>query len=245
MFSLSIVIPCFNEEKRILSSTKIIHEFLDKNLENKIEIIFVNDGSSDKTLSYIERINFKNSNHKKKIISYNKNIGKGYACKKGVLESDFEWILLCDADMAASPKQINKWFNEESIKKNDICYFGSRNHKDSIIKSKINRKLIGRCLNILLYVFFKNRISDTQCGFKLFNKKYAKKIFGKLETYRFAYDIEIIQLLKINDIKIKELPIKWEHKAGSKISLFKDSLKMIIDILKIKYKKNRNDRYFT
>ena len=65
MFSLSIVIPCFNEEKRISSSTKIIHEFLDKNLENKIEIIFVNDGSSDKTFNYIDRINFKNSNHTK------------------------------------------------------------------------------------------------------------------------------------------------------------------------------------
>lgn len=237
MFSLSIVIPCFNEEKRISSSTKIIHEFLDKNLENKIEIIYVNDGSSDKTLNYIDRINFKNSNHTKKIISYKKNIGKGYACKKGVLEADYEWILLCDADMATSPKQINTWFNEVSIKKNDICYFGSRNHIYSKVSTKISRRILGYVFNTILFLFFKVNISDTQCGFKLFHKTYAKKVFNKLTSYRFTFDIEIIQIMNFYNIEIVELPIEWVHKEGSKLNLFTDPIKMILDLLILRFRK--------
>ena len=245
--SISVVIPLFNEANRLDNTFNELTFFLNSQENKKIEIIFIDDGSIDNSLRKLKlfKKSINSSNHKIIINSYITNKGKGYACKTGVLIANNDLILICDADMATKPNQLIEWIDKKFIDNEDVCYLGSRNHKASIIKSKINRKLIGRCLNILLYIFFKNRISDTQCGFKLFNKKYAKKIFGKLETNRFAYDIEIIQLLKINSIKIKELPIKWEHKEGSKISIFKDSLKMIIDIIKIKYKKNTNDRYFT
>ena len=235
MYKLSIIIPLFNEQHRLSYNLTILEKFLKKKSKKDIEIIFVNDGSYDSTNEIIKNFIHKNKkNCKFRYISYKNNIGKGFAVKKGILASKNYWILVCDADMSVSPKQFDIWFKNNLIQKKDEAYFGSRVHKQSNIKALFVRKIIGFLFNILLSLLFNIKSSDTQCGFKVFNSHYIKKIFRKLKCNGYAYDVEISLLLKKHHIKIIELPLKWKHQTGSKVNLIKDSIKIFFDLIILK-----------
>ena len=235
MNKLSIIIPIFNEEIRLKSSFNIIKKFLQKKSKKDVELVFVNDGSTDKTDQILKKF-IKQNTKKIKInyINYKLNKGKGFAVKRGVLASKNSWILICDADMSVLPSQFDIWFKKGLIKESTIAYYGSRIHKESKVKALFLRKLFGNILSLLLTLLFRIRLSDTQCGFKVFNSRYIKKIFRELKCDGYAYDVEITLLLKKRKIKIKELPLKWEHKSGSKVSLIKDSIKIFYDLIILK-----------
>ena len=115
-----------------------------------------------------------------------------------------------------------------------LAYYGSREHKKSVIIASKYRIFLGFFFKKLIKFMFNIKLSDTQCGFKVFNKSYSKKIFKRIKSYRFAFDVELTLLLTKQNIMIKELPLKWTHKDGSKLSFFKDVPKMIIDIIFIR-----------
>ncbi len=235
MYNLSIILPVFNEEVRLKTTISILEKFLKLSKKNKIELIFVSDGSKDKTNDIIS--NFIDSKrHNITLIKYKNNIGKGYAVKKGILRAKNQWILLCDADLSVHPNQFNKWFFSKMINSNKCAYYGSREHIDSKVKASLTRLILGFFFRRLIKFLFKINLSDTQCGFKVFHQSYAKKIFKKMRSYRFSFDVELTVLLKKNKIKVIELPLKWVHKSGSKLSIIKDIPKMLFDLLRIKVK---------
>ena len=237
MYSLSIIIPLYNEEKRLLKSLTKIEEFILQNKKNNIEVIFVSDGSTDLTNKIIEQFIKKNKkNLKSFLVKYKNNVGKGYAIKKGVLKSTKNWILICDADMSVNPNQFKVWYKNNRIIDKKQAYFGSRRHLKSNVESSTIRRILGLFLILFIRVLFNFRLKDSQCGFKVFHKSYALKIFKKLSSFRFAFDIELIILLKKSKIKIIELPLKWVHQDGSKLSLLYDMPKMIYDIIVIRLK---------
>ncbi len=237
MLNLSIVIPLYNEEKRLKKTLPIISNFLKNSKKDKIEIIFVSDGSNDRTNDIIKKYKHtKSKKYKIRFIKYKNNVGKGYAVKKGILIAKHNWILLCDTDLSVHPNQFKMWFDDKKIKSKKEAYYGSREHKDSIVKASIYRILLGFFFKKLIKYMFKIRLSDTQCGFKVFHKSYSKKIFKMIKSYRFAFDVELTILLNKNGIKIIELPLKWTHKTGSKLNIFKDAPRMIFDIILIKIK---------
>ncbi|MDC0961106.1 glycosyltransferase [Candidatus Pelagibacter sp.] len=233
--SISFIFPVYNEEKRLKSLFKNITQYEKKNNGN--EFIFVNDGSNDKSLEYI--LDFiKNKKKKYKLVSYKKNMGKGYALKMGVKEAKKDWLLTLDADLSVKLTQINNWLKIYKLKYNNV-YFGSRNHPKSILEAKLYRKVIGIILNTLLKIVFKKKeyqIKDTQCGFKLYPKKIAKKIFKNIFTLNFAHDIEILIKLSKQKINVIELPVEWKHYSESKVNIITDSFKIVFSIFKIKNK---------
>ena len=238
-YGLSIVFPIYNEESNTDKLTKEINYLIKQDLFD-LEIIFVNDGSTDKTekilINYLKSIKVK-----KKFISYKKNKGKGFAIKSGVLRSSKEWVLTSDADLSVSLKHVVNWFKKKEILTKNSAYYASRNHKYSKLKARLHRKVIGLFYQLLFKIVFMNSISfikDTQCGFKLYNKNYIKKIFSKITEYGFVHDIEIFILLYKKNINIKEMPVKWVFGKTSKVSLVKDSVIMFFKIfaLKLKYK---------
>ena len=235
MTNFTLIIPLYNEEANI---QLLFNELLNVKVEDfATNIIFVNDGSTDKSdLIICKFIKKYKKIFKIKYIKYKKNIGKGFAIKKGILNSKKEWMLICDADMSVNPNQIDKWVKKNYIKNENIAYFGSRNHSLSKIKTSITRRFLGSLFNFVIYFLFRIKIKDTQCGFKLFNRTYAYNVFKKLKSYRFSFDVELVILLKENNITIKELPIEWVHKEGSKLNIIYDIPKMMIDIIKIKLK---------
>ena len=235
--SISIVFPCYNDADRLKYTFNDIKKFHEKKITNNFEIIFVDDGSSDNTFKILK--DYKNENvklnEKIKIISYQNNKGKGYALKKGIEVAKFDWILTLDADISVSITQLNDWIKHKKIRKENFIYFGSRNLTDSNIKFKMYRKLIGLIFIKIIKIFFNINLSDTQCGFKLYKKDIAKKLFSNLKMLDFTHDIEIVLISKKKGYRIIELPVNWIHKKGSKISVFKDSLKMFFSLLKMKF----------
>ena len=237
VYSLSVIIPLYNEEKRILKSLIKLKKFIKKNKKSDVEIIFVSDGSTDTTNNIINLFIKKNKrNIKSSLIKYKKNIGKGYAIKKGILKSKKNWILICDADMSVNPNQFNIWYNKNRIIDKNKAYFGSRRHKKSNVKSSIIRRFLGFFFIIFIKILFFIKLKDSQCGFKVFHKSYALKVFRKVSSFRFAFDIELVIILTKLKINIIELPVKWVHQDGSKLSLLYDMPKMIYDIFIIRFK---------
>jgi dolichyl-phosphate beta-glucosyltransferase len=234
--SISIILPIYNEEKRLkksLNNFLFIKEKFDK---IKTEFILINDGSSDDTDNIIKNFIKEKKNINLKYISYKKNNGKGFALKKGVEKSKNQWVLTCDIDFSTNPLEVLNWIKNNEINEKNICYFGSRKLKKSKIEYLIIRKFMGLLLSLILKLVLKINTKDTQCGFKMYYHNTAKKIFKELKEKGFSHDIEIILIAKKKNFLIKELPVTWTHKDNSKINIFIHSLEFLykIFILKIK-----------
>jgi len=235
--SLSIIFPVFNEQLRINNSLNKIKKFIKVSKLKYIEIIFIDDGSIDRTFSIIKNFisAFKNNNKIRVILLKNyRNFGKGYSLRKGILHSRGEWILTADIDLSVNINQYEKWFLNSMSQKNYFIYFGSRNHPNSKVQKTLSRYLLGQIFRFLIYFLFKIRFYDTQCGYKLYKNTIAKKIFSKLKDDRFAHDVEIILIATFMKILIKEMPVDWVHKNHSKVNILKDVFIMFWDLLMIK-----------
>ena len=237
----SWIMPLYNEESRLDLCFNTIKKFIKNKGKLFVEIIFVDDGSTDTSKKKI--LDFINKNKKKffytkiKLISYKKNMGKGYAVKKGIIASRYEWIITFDLDMSVLPGQFLIWKKKNFINNKKHAYFGTRENKDSVVEALLIRRIIGLILHIFVLALFGVNISDTQCGFKVFHLSYAKRVFKKIRMKGYVYDIEVALALKKIGIKITELPLVWVHKKGSKVNLITDSMKFLFDLiaLKIKY----------
>ena len=141
--------------------------------------------------------------------------------------------------MSVLPGQYLTWKKRKLIKDTNCAYIASRTHKNSKTKSKFIRRRLGGILKLILFNFFSLKISDTQCGFKVFHSSYIKKIFNKIKCYGYAFDVETILLLNNKNIKIIELPVSWAHRSGSKVYLIKDSVKFFLDLLILKRRFSR------
>ena len=234
----SLIVVLYNEELRLDHCFGIIKKFLRKKGKLFLEIVFVDDGSTDiskkKILNFINKNKKKFFNTKIKLISYRKNMGKGYAIKRGILASRYEWIITCDLDMSVLPDQFLIWLKKKFINNNKYAYFGTRENKNSVVQALFIRRIIGLILHLLVLALFNIKISDTQCGFKVFHSSYIKKIFKKIQMKGYVYDIEVALALIKGGIQIVELPLTWIHKEGSKVNLISDSIKFLFDLIVLK-----------
>jgi dolichyl-phosphate beta-glucosyltransferase len=231
--SISIVFPFYNEKKRILSCLNQIKKF--KPIKIITEFIFVDDGSNDGTDLIIKNF-LKKEKRQWKLIKIKKNMGKGYALKMGVLNAKNQWILTSDTDMSVPLEQILKWNKNKYFKKNCSIYFGSREHNNSIVETKIYRKVLGKIFRTIIKILLKITVNDTQCGYKLYKRAIGKKIFKDLTLNKFEHDLEIIlNAQKINQ-SIIELPVEWTHKKNSKLNILIDPIKMLYGIILLSFK---------
>ena len=240
--SLSIIFPVFNEELRLKSSFNHILLFLKKKQYFKIEIIFIDDGSIDNSYALIKNFinmfkKYKTPNKVKiKVIKSKKNLGKGYALKLGVQNAKHDWILTADIDQSVPLSQICKWLEKKLVNNKYLVYFGSRTHKKSVVKRDFFRKLLGDIMSLLVITILGIKYFDTQCGYKLYKKSLAKIIFSKIKSFGFEHDLEIVLLLKLKKIEIKELPVKWMHKKNSSLNILIDPIKMFFGIFVIRFR---------
>jgi len=226
MKSLSIIIPAYNEEKRIPNTIKEILLYMKG---KNFEIIVVDDGSTDNTIEIVKKL----KDPKIKILRNIKNRGKGFSVKRGMLNAKKEWALFMDADNATSIKEIKKF--KAHTGKYDIL-IGSRNLKDSIIKIKqpLTRRILGKGFSIIVRVIMFTNIKDTQCGFKMFRKSIIKNIFKKQIINRWGFDVEILQIAKNKKYRIKEIPIIWINDEDSRLRTTSAIKGMLIELLKIR-----------
>jgi len=226
---ISVVIPAYNESKRIKRTLLQIEQYLSKH-KAKYEIIVIDDGSTDDTVKVVKSLKIKNL----KILINRKNMGKGGSVRKGMLNSRGEYVLFSDADLSTPIEELDKLLRH--IKKYDIV-IGSRALSGSNIKQHqpALREIIGKTFNFLVRFFTGLKIKDTQCGFKLFKGEATKEIFQKQKTRGFSFDVEVLYLAKRMRYSIKEVPITWINSPQSKVSAVKDSIKMLLDIIRIRF----------
>ncbi len=230
---LSVIIPAYNEEKRLPKTLEEIDKYLSKQ-DYDYEILVVNDGSKDKTVEVAKSLIPKIKNLR--VIGYEKNQGKGYAVRFGMLEAKGEFRLFTDADNSTSIDQVEKILPE--FKAGFDIVIGSRGIKGAILDPPqpwIRRVILGEGFKLFRKIVIGLwEIEDSQCGFKCFRKKVAEDIFPKCKINRFAFDPEILLIAKKMGYKIKEIPVYWRNDPESKVK-FKSMVKMGIDLLKIRW----------
>ena len=237
---LTLVIPCYNESERIGLMYAGIDSFIDI-WKGVPEVIIVNDGSTDNTLQLLQEHPVYKAHRDKISILSQENTGKGGALRNGVMKATGNLILTLDADMASPPAELVKWMDSLDWQADEhTIYIGSREHEDSIIKKQGNRKVAGNVFNLVVRTLTPLKMKDTQCGFKLYPAALAKKYFDKLKTYGWAHDVEILYKAKLDKMKIVEMPLEWNAVEGSKIRVFRDGMKMLMETMSIVIKTKRD-----
>lgn len=206
--NISVVIPAFNEAPVIAETIKKIKNYLQSN--NIVgEIIVIDDCSTDDTLAVLKNIS------DIKVLKNLKNHGKGYSVRKGVLLAKEDWILFMDADNSTDISELDKF--SKYLADYDVL-IASRALPESniVVKQNIIKVTLGRAGNLIIRLLIDPRIKDTQCGFKLFNKK-AQPLFNKITINGFGFDFELIWLIKKNNLRIKEVPVTWVNDFTSSV----------------------------
>ncbi len=227
--NVSIVIPAYNEDKRLETSLVKIIKFCESKLD-KYEIIIVDDGSTDNTFTVAEKFT---SN--RVILLKNKiNRGKGYSVKRGILKAKYPLVLFSDSDLATPINELIKFL--DFINDGYDVVIASRNIKGAkiITKQPKYRQWLGKIFSILVRIITLPAFKDTQCGFKLFKTAKAKKIVQYQTLDRFSFDVELLYIAKKMNCKIKEAPVTWTDKRGTTVRLWKDTTKMLKDIIIIR-----------
>lgn len=237
---LSVVIPAYNEEKRISQTLLAIDKYLSKQ-DYSYEILVVDDGSKDKTVEIIKKLEKMIGNLK--VIANDRNHGKGYVVRQAMLEAGGQNRLFTDADNSTSIEQVEKLLPHLKPKGEADIVIGSRGLPGSVVKipQPFYRVILGRLSNLLIQIVALWGIWDSQCGFKLFSLKAAEKVFPKQKITRWGFDIEILAIAKKQGLKIKEVPIVWQNAPESKVSIgayfstFKELFKVKWNLIRGKY----------
>ena len=235
---LSVIIPAYNEEKRLLSTLSKICAYLSTK-DFPYEIIVVDDGSTDTTLQMVK--NFASSNRHIVILINEQNSGKGYSVRKGMLSARGEYAFFTDADLSTPIEEIEKCL-PYLINGYDVV-IGSRSMpgSDILVHQPWYREKMGKIFNFMVNMVLLKGIIDTQCGFKGFKREAVKTVFNRCKIDGFSFDVEALYLSRKYNFKIKEIPIRWENSPLSKVSPIKHSLQMFKDLIGIKIKDLKGD----
>jgi dolichyl-phosphate beta-glucosyltransferase len=228
---LSIVIPAFNEQTRIVLTLRRILDFVAAHYPAS-EVLVSDDGSSDDTPRIVEEL--ARSDARLKLLRDPINRGKGAAVKRGVLAARGKWILFSDADLSTPIEEVDKLlvYGHQGA---DIV-IGSRGLSESDIRTRqpLPRELMGRGFNLIVRSALLGGFRDTQCGFKLFRREAAHALFSELSIDGFAFDVEVLLLAKERRLRIDEVPVVWYHAPNSKVSPVSDAARMFGDLVRLR-----------
>lgn len=229
----SIVIPAYNEEDRLPPYLAAIQDFF-ATTPWSVEVIVADDGSVDRTASLVEQL--ADRWPALKIHSLPHNQGKGAAVRQGILRARGKRILFADADGATPISELHRL--SKALDEGADIAIGSRAILDSEthVETSWRRRVIGRTFHALVSIVGVRRIRDTQCGFKAFRAEVALPLFDTLTIDGFGFDVEVILLAQRADLRIAEVPVNWTHVDGSRISIFRDSPRMAMDVVSVRVK---------
>ena len=228
--TLSIVVPAYNEGLRLRESLPKILAYLNQDFTGS-ELIVVDDGSKDNTADVARETLENSGNVRAGVLSYQKNLGKGRAVRLGLLAARGDVALFTDADLSTpiteTPKLIEPIENGEC----DLT-FGSRalDRKMIGVHQSWRREQGGRVFNLAVRMATGLPFWDTQCGFKAFRMAVCRPLIEGATIDRFGFDVELIYLGYRAGLRLREVPVRWDHYEGSKVSLFSDSFKMLGEV---------------
>jgi glycosyltransferase involved in cell wall biosynthesis len=237
--SLSVFIHAYNEAARLGKSLRAVVDYLRQNFPDG-ELIVVDDGSSDQTAELARNVFQDARDLRTSVISYKSNLGKGRAVRLGLLAARSDIALFSDADLSTpiteAPKLVEPILSGEF----DLT-FGSRalNRELIGVHQSWRREQGGRVFNLVVRLATGMPFWDTQCGFKAFRMSACRPLIEAATVDRFGFDVELLYLGFRAGLHLKEIPVRWDHNEGSKVTLFSDSFKMVNEVNLIRQQARR------
>lgn len=231
--SLSIIIPAFREVERLPRSLSRLCEFFDEH-PYSVEIIAVVEKSRDGTLEAARKQ--ADNDSRITVIGNDEQKGKGFAVRCGMLRADADFVFFMDADLSTSLEEIPRFIERFGQLPQVGIIIGSRALPQSTLTVPQSwlRRSMGAIFNHMARMLGVAETKDTQCGFKAFRKEAAREIFSRQKLDGFAFDVEILLLAKALGYSVDVLPINWENSADSRVNIATDSLRMFIDLLRVR-----------
>ncbi len=230
---VSVIVPAYNEDARIGATLTRMSAYFQAQ-PYRVEILVVDDGSTDKTREVVQKLTAVHPEIF--LLTYAENRGKGYAVRYGVLHSQGDRVLFSDADLATPIEEIEKL--SLALDSGKEIAIGSRDVVGSQLEKRQSfiREFGGKTFNKLVQLMAVPGIHDTQCGFKLFTRDSAQKIFSLCHVDHFAFDVEVLYLaLRVYKMQIAEVPVRWAHQEGSKVRFVRDAVRMLKTLFKIRF----------
>jgi len=226
--SISIIIPAYNEEKRLGASLDKIRRYLASSQWDFSEVLVVDDGSRDRTKDVAWEGGAR-------VLENPGNRGKGYSVRHGMLEARGDWSLYTDADLSAPIEELEKLWSA-AARENARVAIGSRAADRSLVgvHQPWLRETIGRFFNLVMRLVTGLPFRDTQCGFKLFEGRAARDVFSRQQLEGFGFDVEVLFIARKLGIEALEVPVRWDNVEGTKVSLWLGA-KAFLDPLRIRW----------
>ena len=230
---ISIVIPAYNESDRLIAPLHLMLDFAEA--AGNIEIVVVDDGSSDGTAEIARKTAAEKPTISTNVIRYEKNRGKGFAVKTGLLAASADIALITDADLSTPIEEMTKLVEPIREGKTDVA-FGSRALDRSLIGTHQPwfREQGGRVVNFMIRKMSGLDFTDTQCGFKAFNMVEFRPLLDMMTIDRFGFDVEFLFVANHNGLRLAEIPVRWNDVAGSKVSVVRDTRRMFNELRQIR-----------
>ena len=231
---ISIIVPAFEESKRLGDSIQKILAYFEQNFPDA-ELIVVDDGSNDDTAQVAEKHFADFSDLKTKVIRYEKNQGKGYAVRQGLMAATGDIAIFSDADLSTPIEELTKLVEPIETGEYDLT-FGSRALDRSLIGTRQpwRREQGGKVFNLVVRTLTKMPFWDTQCGFKAFNMKKFRPLLHLMKIDRFGFDVEFLYVAGLHGLKLKEIPVRWNDDVRTKVDVFRDSRRMFNEVRQIR-----------
>ena len=226
---LSIIIPAYNEERRLPTTLPQVVAFAESQ-DYPVEILVVDNASTDHTSDVVREIA---AEHPIVSLLYQPIQGKGAAVRKGMQEGQGEYLFMCDADLAMPIEEVSK-FIPPALSDYDVAIASREAHGAVRYNEPWYRHLMGRVFNLIVRVLVVPGIQDTQCGFKCLHRKVARDLSPVLTIDGWAFDVEILHAALRRGYRLVEVPVNWYYGEGSRVSPIRDSINMVIEVLRIR-----------
>lgn len=235
--SISVVIPAYNEAKRLPPSLERIVAYLSAFEGLDAEILVVDDGSTDDTAAIVRRAaeTLSRPGLEIRLVENPGNRGKGYSVRHGMLEAAKDWALFTDADLSAPIEELER-LTQAAVGGGYDGAIGSRALDRSLIgtRQSLFREYSGRFFNLCVRIGAGLKFRDTQCGFKLFSHEAAQEIFRRQRMERFGFDVEILYLARKLGFRVAEVPVRWNDVEGTKVTTL-DGADAFLDIARVRW----------
>lgn len=226
---LSIVIPAYNEQYRLPATLERLRAYLDRQAYS-YEVLAVDNGSTDATPTVVRQAASAWPQFRFLCLEQR---GKGIAVKVGALSASGERVMLCDADLSMPAEEIERFL--PLLGDHDIAIATREGLGSKRVGEPEYRHVMGRVFNALVRSLAVPQFQDTQCGFKCFTRASVEAIFPRLTVYGWGFDVEALYLAQKYGLKVAEVPIVWYYQADSRVDPVRDTLRMMVDVLRVRW----------
>jgi dolichyl-phosphate beta-glucosyltransferase len=233
--TLSVIIPAYNEERGVRGTLRLLSAYLAAR-EWQWEVRVVDDGSTDGTRQIVEEFS---RSEPRVVLQAEPHRGKGGAVRAGMLASRAAYRFMCDADLSMPVREIDRFMPPAFD--TDVAIGSREGIGARRVGEPLFRHVAGRVFNSLVRFSTIRDIQDTQCGFKMFSAAAAQTIFPRVTVEGWAFDIEVLYLARLHNLRVREIPIEWHFRADSRLRMGRDSITMLREVMRVRRRARRGD----